>query len=494
VAIEHSRGLLLAEGATGRSRSELQQALEASQIVISVGTEMPASLLTARVLLTTLRRGPGELILVRGGITATGVEDLAAAVAEVDPDRPLRVGTSPGVTGVRLHLGADVTDAIRVVPEGFGAHIAGHRGAVIRPDRPPNAVGAVYAAALAAAEAFKHTARVLPRRRKLHRHLSFCPVTLSSDLGAAPDLPPRPVFELALIGVGAIGTGIVLLLDSIGAQGRLLAVDHQRYGPENRGTYSVGGSAEARTTPWKTDIAIRALPHFDVIAFRDPVSELPAAIDSMSAPWLPLVLTALDTAQARRYAQRLWPDRLIDGATGDTMLGIHDHQHAIGPCLHCFFPPDNSGPTAAQRLADATGLSPERAMRGDDPLTSDDLAAMAPERQRMMQPFRGSPVCGLAQAIGLTELDAAGYQPSIPFVSLQAACLSIGRLIGSELGVPAVGNLVQYDALIGPRAATIEQIKPWPDCICESRRATISAVRSSRAAQQRAATSLPGTI
>lgn len=85
--------------------------------------------------------------------------------------------------------------------------------------------------------------------------------------------------------------------------------------------------------------------------------------------------------------------------------------------------------------------------------------------------------------VARTELDAAGYQPSIPFVSLQAACLSIGRLIGSELGVPAVGNLVQYDALIGPQAATIEQMKPQPGCICQSRIATISAVRSSRTAR-----------
>jgi hypothetical protein len=482
VAREHSRGLLLAEGATGRSCGDLAQALADSRVAISIDTEMPTSLLTARVLLTTLRRSPGNLVLNRGGLAAAAVEDLAAAVAAVDPERPLAIATSAGSADLRLHVGADHAQAIRVVPEGYGAHVAGHPAAVIRPARPGNPVGAVYAAALGAAEAFKYTAQVLPSRRVLHRHLRFCPVTLSSDLAAARDLPLGLVLELALVGVGAIGTGIVLLLDCIGAQGRLLAVDNQRFGLENQGTYSLGGAAEADAAPWKTDLARQALSRFDVIPFRRPVSELPAAVDNGSVPWFRLVLTALDTAGARRDAQRLWPDRVIDAATGDSMLGIHDHQHGTGPCLNCFFPHDQAGPSAAQRLADATGLSPERARRGDEPLTSEDLAGLTPGQRHKLRHL-GKPVCGLAQAIGLTRLDAAGYQPSIPFVSLQAACLSISRLIGAKLGTSASGNLVQYDGLIGPQAATIEQMKPRPGCVCQSRPTAIAEVRKTRAAR-----------
>lgn len=79
------------------------------------------------------------------------------------------------------------------------------------------------------------------------------------------------------------------------------------------------------------------------------------------------MLTALDTAAARRDAQRLWPDRLIDAGTGDTMLGIHDHEHGCGPCLICLFPTDRFGPSTAGRLAEVTGLPVERAMRGDAP-------------------------------------------------------------------------------------------------------------------------------
>ncbi len=69
-------------------------------------------------------------------------------------------------------------------------------------------------------------------------------------MGAAPDLPPDLHVELALIGIGAIGTGIILLLDIMRATGQLLAVDYQRFGPpENRGTYSIGGETKCALRP-----------------------------------------------------------------------------------------------------------------------------------------------------------------------------------------------------------------------------------------------------
>jgi hypothetical protein len=93
----------------------------------------------------------------------------------------------------------------------------------------------------------------------------------------------------------------------------------------------------------------------------------------------------------------------------------------------------------------------------------------------------GKPVCGLAQAVGLTGLGADGYQPSIPFVSLQAACLAVGRLIANQLGL-RLPNLVQYDGLIGPHAAIIEEMRQHPDCSCATRASAIEQVRHQRGA------------
>jgi hypothetical protein len=480
VPSDYSRSLLLAQQATGRDASELERTLSAGKVTVSIDPDMPTALLTAQVLLTTLRRGPGQLILERGSVPNPWIEEIASAVTAVDPEQPLTITRSCSDTTVRLHIGADHSYAIRVVPDGYGAHVVGDQAVVIAPARAANQLGAIYAAALGAAEIFKRTAQVLPARRVTHRYLRFCPVTLSSDLTAAPLLSSPLILDLTQIGIGAIGTATILLLQAMRAEGRLIAVDHQRFGPENRGTYSLGGAAEVAAAPWKADMASQALPLFDVTPFRRPVSELPAAIDTGDVPWFPLVLTALDTAAARRDAQRLWPDRLIDAGTGDTMLGIHDHEHNRGPCLICLFSESRSGPSAAERLAEVTGLSVERATRGDAPLTEEDLAQLGVEQQLRLLPYLGKPVCGLAQAVGLTSLSAGGYQPSIPFVSVQAACLAVGRLIARQLDLRPAGNLVQYDGLIGPQAIITEEMRQRPDCVCRTRAATIEEVRYRR--------------
>lgn len=485
--LEHSRALLLASGVTTTPASRLEQRLNDSVVAISVDPDMPTAGLTARVLVTTLRRGPGHLVLVEDGLPRSMVDDLIAAAAAVDPTRPLRVTRAvPDTVTSWVHVGPAVLgQVIRVVPDGHGAHLTSTRTAVIRPARPGTPLGAVYAAALAAGEVFKHTARVLAQRRVIHRHLRFCPVTLTTDLTACPLLPGPLRLDLALLGVGAIGTGIVLLLRELDAEGTLLAVDRQRYAPENKGTYSLGGTVEVETAPWKVDIARQNLPRIDVTPFYEPVENLIKAVDDRQIPWPRLVLTAFDTEDARRDAQRLWPDRLIDAATGDTMLGLHDHRHGLDPCMWCLFPVRRDQPSGTQRVAKRLGLPVELLAQADTVLAEEHLAGLSNEHQRQLSPHLGTPMCGLAQAAGLTDLDDNGYMPSIPFVSLQAACLSVGRLLGTHLSIDPADNFIQYDSLIGPQAASIETMRVRADCICRTRTRTIGKVRATRLAANR---------
>jgi hypothetical protein len=478
---EHSRAQRLAEGVTSVPASELARRLDEATVMISIDPDMPNAALVARVLATTLRRGPGNLILINDHLPSALIDTIAAATAAIDPTRPVRVATTMPDAGIRVHIGAHTPGpAIRLVPDGCGAHIASDPRASIRLTRPGNALGAIYASALGAAEIFKQTAAVVTDRRVLHRHLRFCPVTLSSDLTRSPALDDVMGFALTLVGIGAIGTAIVLILSELDAEGTLFAVDRQRYALENRGTYSLGGDMETRTKPWKTELAKRTLTRFDVTPCNDDIDTVIRRIDAGEAPWHPTVLTALDTPEARRSAQRLWPDRLIDAATGDTILGLHDHRHGIDPCMACHFPIRTDEPSGVQAIADRLGLPAHLLAKGDTVLTEDHLKGLLPAQRERLAPHVGDHICGLARATGLSGLDANGYMPSIPFVSMQAACLSIGRLIASRLNIDVPGNLIQYDSLIGPQQAIIETMRTRTRCTCVSRATTVNQVRVRR--------------
>ncbi|MGO8862082.1 MAG: hypothetical protein ACLQRH_15145 [Acidimicrobiales bacterium] len=485
MGVDRSRSLKLTAGVSTDETSEMEAHLDGTTVVVTVDPAEPLAILTTRVLLTTLRRGLGQLVLVAdGAISATDVESLAESVLAIDPDRPLSVvnpSNAVADNAVRVHVGPSAaTPAIRITPEGYGAHIASSPKAVIRPTRPANPIGAVYTAALGAAEVFKHTARVLPQRHVIHDHLRFCPFSLTDDFRSAPDLPDRLSFDLTLVGVGAIGTGIVLLLDALPAEGRLIAIDPQRFAPENLATYSIGDQADAAGTPWKVDLAQQVLAQFDVTPVRDRVGELIVAVDRGEVRWTETVLTGLDSPEARRDAQRLWPDRLIDGQTGDTMLGICDHRHGLDPCLMCIFPVDRSQPSGADAVAEQLGLPLDLLADPNATLAPEHLDRLTEEQQERLRPHLGKPVCGLARATGLTDLDAGSFMPSIPFVSLQAACLSVSRLVGTQLGSPPAANFVQYDGLFGPQAATLQQMQRRPGCACQNRATSINAVRQRR--------------
>jgi hypothetical protein len=454
-------------------------------VVVSVEHGMPQAHLTTRTLVATLRRGLGEIVLIAGGLEDSFITELQEASSAIDPKRGIRVlSESDRIPSgsIRIHVGPTLqAPAIRIVSEGYGAHVAGSSGAVIRIRRPGNEIGAVYAASLGAAEVFKHTAHVSVNRRVLHRHLRFCPMSLSSDLLAAPDLPTTRTFDLTLVGVGAIGTGIVLLLDTLGAEGRIVLIDRQRFALENLGTYSIGDLADVEEARWKVDLAKRYLRRFDVVPVPETVSDAIQTVDAGKMPWTAVVLTALDSPEARRDAQRLWPDRLVDAQTGDTMLGLCDYRHGIDPCMFCVFPP-GQGPSGAEVVAVRLGLSVQELADPDAVLTEADLHGKTVEQQNLLRPHVGKPMCGLAQATGLSGLDADGFMPSVPFISLQAACLSVARLVAATNGSAEMRpNFVQYDGLFGPQAATIETMKRRPGCLCSARASSIEVVRASRA-------------
>lgn len=473
---DYSRPLSLAELVTGRPATELEQHLAEQAVLVSADPELPGAIGAAGRLVTTLARMPGQLLIDSDLLGGEQRDVLLAAVEAVRPSAVAAVGTAPTV---HVHFGLRAApDAIRAIPDAYGAHIASDATVLLRQHRPGNALGVTLASAFAATEVFKVVAAVPESRAGRHAHLSFCPVTLSGDVTAAPDLPVLPL-DIALVGIGAVGSASASIIGTLPLTGSALLVDRERFAPENVATYSLGGEGAAAAQPWKVELGAAVMRNLSTSWTTEPVETIPGEIDAGLRRWPPIVLSGLDSIAARHGTQRLWPDLLIDAATGETMVGIHVAE-PDRPCMMCFFPPRHDGPSAAERVAAATGLPVTRAARGDNPLTEEDLAELTTAQRAMLLPHLGNPVCGLADAFGLSGLQGAGYLPAIPFASQQAACLGVGRVLAHLLGVERRGNIVQYDVFRGPALAMVDRYAHRPDCYCTERHETITRVRALR--------------
>lgn len=503
-----SRVVRLGASVTGRSEQDLHAALTDSVTIISVETGLPGAAETATILLSSLARMPGQLCLVNDG--AIDGRDLltvlAAIYASLRPEQTLTV--APSVTeavhvtapsaGAHVHVGLEqcldqacadsLRSCVRIVPDGYGAHLV--RDGLIDQKRPPYATGHMLAAAFGAGEAFTVAADIAVDPTTRQPVMSFCPVTLSDDVTAAPDLPVGTEIDSALLGLGAVGTAAAVILSGMGLRGSLLVADRQQFAEENIGTYSLGTAADAAAKTHKVDLTAELLrPHFDVREHRGDIAELPARVDANELPWPHMVLSAVDSIDARHDVQRLWADHHIDGGTGSTTVGLH-HARAEGPCLLCFFPTHTGGPTPEQRLADQLGID-VGALGRDELWTDEEIAALPASADPRMATLIGKPKCATANLLGLTSLPGADdYRPSVPFVSQQAACLLVGRLIaellspspGQAVDAPPRTNFAQYETLLGPAWADLEGRDPSSVCYCQQRSPIIARVRDYRSA------------
>lgn len=478
MSVEHSRVLRLGASATGQPESELARRMAQSAVVVSLDPDVPGAIDVAAILVETLRRGPGHVHLDPLGVEPSAVAAIVAAADAVAPSTPVSTEPAPA-DAVAVHVGMHAPrETIAVLADRHGARLAVD-GRQLPQSCTPSALGVMTAASFAGCEVFKRIVRPQKSRVVYRGFLAFCPVTLSDDPAKAPQLPPGWSPALGLVGNGAIGTAHARVLGRLDATDpSAITIDPQVYGPENNGTYSLGNWQDVLDDTPKVVLVERALGGWRVRRVQRTADDAIAILETEALRWPRVALTGLDSIEARRSVQGLWPVELIDSATGDTAVGLH-HVAGDGPCLRCFFPDHAPQRSAAEALAAEFGLPIELVMRGDHVLVEEDLVGLSIDQRERLRPQVGKPVCGLAEAARLTGADDH-YRPSVPFVSQQAACLGIGRLIASASGLLGLPNFVQYDALIGPQSMTCQTRAPRPDCYCQQRRATIRAVRIAR--------------
>ncbi|MEO5664692.1 MAG: hypothetical protein ABIR39_15585 [Nocardioides sp.] len=481
----YSRPLLLAAGSSGTDTTNLEARLESTTVLVTADPEAPAALTTLRVLVANLRRLPIQLHLDPDGgaeqLSADMVAELEHLAVGIDITRPLNI-YPPTQAVVHVHVGTSSA----------AAHICGvadGHGTRVRPQGHPfppllavgTGLGGVLTGAMLTAEVFKIVVDVLPDCRGPLTPIDFCPVTLTEPDGIVRDL--SPLDATALIGGGAIGTAIALILRELNATGSLTVVDPETYDEPNVTTYSLGTLQTAENNTHKVHLIRDELPGLTIDPFIGTAQDYIDAIDSGTKPMPTTVLGAVDSIDARHEIAALHADHTLDGSTGGstgTMLSLSEATWH-GPCLRCYYPTRPAkGPSVIDLLAERTGLSRERLARGTEELTAEELDALEglpPEDRAILEREVGKGVCGLGKAFGLVGADN-GFNPSAAFVAQQAAALVVGALVRG--GTSTRPNYVQYDALFGPYGDMTLHRNSRAACRCQTDLELHRTVRSHR--------------
>ncbi len=350
----------------------------------------------------------------------------------------------------------------------------------------PNPIAALAAASLGAGEVFKRLIRLKETRGKFFDGLSFSFYTYSPEMvDLGPILPEEIDLDLLLVGAGAIGNGIIYLLDRLPVRGNITVVDSEKYGPENFGTCLLIGQSEIDKE--KARFAFEMLGgKLDTKHFTEEFSVFSNRLGT-EIPFPRIVLNAVDNIDTRHEIQReLWSDLIIDGAIGDFSCQVTCHPlNENVACLMCLFRKTDTEP-AQQRASRATGLTPSRTQDPEATVTEEDVRAAPAKKKEWLRGKIGKLICSVvqeavAQSISEEKL-RKGFQPSVPFVACLSSSMMIGELVRSIMGhPPRLEPRFQFDVVRGPQFGQDFPQERRPDCICVTRRENIDTLRYSRA-------------
>lgn len=373
--------------------------------------------------------------------------------------------------------------------EGWLARVSsGHIGLPCQ-CRNPNPMGALAAACLGTTEVFKRLLRLKAARGAMLEGLIFS--LFNYQIGEAadpgPDLPERLIGMPLIVGAGAIGNGIVYLLRELKLNGQVWIVDPQVFGPENLGTCILIGSADIGR-PKAEVMADYLKPTSSVEWYQESFEVLRSQLGG-EVPYPQVVLNGLDNVEARHAVQGIWPDLIIDGAIGTfgCQVSIHPWGEDIA-CLRCLFQPPNGEP-AEQRASRATGLSPTRIKRGDEPVTELDVRSAPLVQQAWLAARIGRPICAVVQEGIARELSdehqRVGFGPSVPFVAGLSACMVVSEFVKQLVKWPTpLAPRFQMDVLRGPQYGLEFPEKRHRNCLCVTRQSSIDKARCLRQARR----------
>jgi hypothetical protein len=208
-------------------------------------------------------------------------------------------------------------------------------------------------------------------------------------------------------------------------------------------------------------------------------------IDDGQLEWPRIALSALDNNEARHRLQKLWPDLLLEAATGDTMVQIFRFHIDSGlACLRCIHPLAEANSDYLGKVAEISGLSIERiqaAMNGVEDRLSDADLLRAPETMRALLAQQvGRNLCGVLSDLEryAASQNSLPIEPSVCFTSYLAGVSLAAEFLKAIAGLPTtLPGRYQIDPI-----ANLFPDSPWPEspnpsCLCVARRESIQSYR-----------------
>lgn len=393
-----------------------------------------------------------------------------------------------------LHVGPQPADGlpwIAINSNGWVARVSSCGTPLPSDSSMANPMGALMAASLGAGEVFKRIVGASVEEAPpldLEQISLFEMSTEFSDDG--PELPAHlAVPPTMLVGAGAIGNGIALVLSQLPASGRMHFVDKQAYADENLGTCVlseregwVGEGKAARLAAWLNE-------HSSIEATGERAF-IKEALSSEAVKLLAprIILNGLDDVAARHDSQLAWPDLIIDGGINDVGAAVSQHRlDSSGlACLRCAFEMPVRDHVAIQQQA--TGLPAEALHDQERPLTAEDVALAKPDKQAWLSERlrQGKNICSVVNEATLANLgvDAPDdFRPSVPFVATASAALVVAEYVKAQLFPTrryyqsfTIGNL-----FLGTTSTAALDRAAKGTCLCVSRRTAIDALRARRA-------------
>ena len=355
-----------------------------------------------------------------GGL-ARRMEELAAAAGSPppcpasQPEVAISVGGEPA--GGKFNIGASSS--------GWAARVSCATG--VAPLRGmPNPVGAMGAACLASAEAFKRLAEVCgcaeARIRKHPRELTFSFLDYTfSDADA--DFPAGVrIGDVLLVGAGAVGSAFAYAASQAGIRGTIEAVD-----PD-----IVSETDLNRCLPFfRSDVdrpkaeVIRRLSS-DRLEVRGRVARYGG--ESRRDP---VVVSAVDNHDARFAIQHDLPRTLLHGATGGSVAAVSSVKLLDNACFCCMF---ERGAGREAAISRQTGI-PEKEVReamDGGAFTQDHLRRMRGLglRSAGLEGMVGRPFSKVyAEICGTLPPVSGGPAPTVPFVSFFSGLALLAELV-----------------------------------------------------------------